>query len=465
MYRVDRFEQVDMMRTMMKRNIVRLLRLGLIMAAMAFGLLAEPAFAQEANPEVVILEASGPVAPPFASYIKRGIDEADRQNAEAVILVIDTPGGSLDSTTEIIQVIRNSDVPVIVFVGPRGAQSASAGLLITLAGHASAMAPDTAIGATSPISLQGEDLDSVSQEKTEQYIAAEARSLAENRSKEAQTIAEEAVFEARAVSAREAYESGLVDFIAEDVDDLLEQLDGFEVEVNGRSLVLNTTNASTTTLPMNLLERILLVITDPNIVFILLSIGVTAIIIEIRSPGGWLAGVVGITLFGLALYGLGVLPVNWLGIVFVIMAFVLFVLEIKAPVHGAMVTIGIISLGVGAIILFNQPAIAPYGRLSIPLVIGQSLLLGAIFAFLVVMALRAQKLRPTTGYEGLIGKTGRVTETLDPVGMVQVWGERWSAESVSGEPIEKGQEIEVLEAGNMRVKVQVKGRRQDSGGE
>ncbi len=454
------------MKTTMKRNVMRLLWFGLAITAIAFtGLPVDPALAQEANPEIVILEASGPVAPPFASYIKRGIDEADRQNAEAVILVIDTPGGSLDSTTEIIQAIRNSDVPVIVFVGPRGAQSASAGLLITLAGHASAMAPDTAIGASSPISMQGEDLDSVSQQKTEQYIAAEVRSLAEGRSEEAQTIAEEAVFEARAVSASEAYESGLVDFLAEDVDDLLGQLDGFEVEVNGRSLVLNTVNASTTTIPMNLLERILLVITDPNIVFILLSVGVTAIIIEIRSPGGWLAGTVGVTLFGLALYGLGVLPVNWLGIVFVIMAFVLFILEIKAPVHGAMVTIGIISLGVGAIILFNQPAIAPYGRLSIPLVIGQSLLLGAIFAFLVVMALRAQKLRPTTGYEGLIGKTGRVTQTLDPVGMVQVWGERWSAESASGELIEKGLEIEVVEAGDMRVKVRVKGRRQDSGGE
>lgn len=450
----------------MKRKITRLLWFGLIFAAVAFTcLLVDPAFAQETNPEIVILEASGPVAPPFASYIKRGIDEADRENAEAVILMIDTPGGSLDSTTEIIQTIRNSDVPVVVFVGPRGAQSASAGLLITLAGHASAMAPDTAIGASSPISLQGEDLDSVSQQKAEQYTAAQVRSLVENRSDEAQTIAEEAVFEARAVSAREAYESGLVDFIAEDVDDLLGQLDGFEVVVNERPLILNTSNASTTTLPMNLLERILLVITDPNIVFILLSIGVTAIIIEIRSPGGWLAGTIGVTLFGLALYGLGVLPVNWLGIVFVIMAFVLFILEIKAPVHGAMVTIGIISLGVGAIILFNQPAIAPYGRLSIPLVIGQSLLLGAIFAFLVVMALRAQKLRPTTGYEGLIGKTGRVTQTLNPVGMVQVWGERWSAESASGELIEKGLEIEVVEAGNMRVKVQVKGRRQDSGGE
>lgn len=414
---------------------------------------ASSAQAQDNTREVVILEASGPVVPPFAGYIRRGLQEADARNAEVVILMLDTPGGSVGVTLELIQDIRTSDVPVVVFVAPRGAKAASAGLLITLAGHAAAMAPDTAIGASSPVGPQGEDLGSTLQEKEEQYLSAQARSLAERRGAEAVQIASEAVTEARAVSASEALAAHLIDLIAEDMDDLLAQLDGFTVEVNGEKRTLHTRSAVPYSIPMSELERVLMLLTDPNIVFLLMSIGTTAIIVEIRTPGGWVAGAVGTVCLGLALYGLGVLPVNWLGIIFVVLAFVLFVMEIKAPVHGALTAAGIISLAAGAIILFNQPQIAPFGRLSIPLVVGQSLFLGAIFAFLVVMALRAQARKPTTGYEGLIGQVGRVVEDLDPWGLVLVWGERWQAESVDRRTIPTGSEVEVVEARGMRLRV------------
>lgn len=439
----------------MKRPISRT-HLIIALAALTLAILAiaaapPRASAQTTDREVVVLEATGPVVPPFGGYIRRGIADADARNAEAVILVLNTPGGLVNVTSSIIQDIRTADVPVIVFVGPRGAQSASAGLLITLAGHAAAMAPDTAIGASSPIGAQGEDLPSTSQEKAEQYLSAQARSLAERRGEAAVEIASEAVTEARAVSASEALQANLVDFVVEDVDELLNALDGFQVEVNGRPRTLHTAGATTTQEPMSQLERALIILTDPNIVFILLSIGVTALIVEIRTPGGWAAGVVGTASLGLALYGLGVLPVNWLGIAFVLMAFVLFILEIKAPLHGALSAVAVISLAVGAIILFNQPEIAPFGRLSIPLVIVWSLIIGAIFVFLVMVALRAQTRRPTTGYEGLVGLSGRVTQALDPVGMVLVWGERWQAEALDRQTIDVGRQVEVVATERMRL--------------
>jgi membrane-bound serine protease (ClpP class) len=408
--------------------------------------------AQAETPEIYVLEATGAVGPAFASYIARGIEKADERNVEAVLLVLDTPGGNLDATQKITETIRTSDVPVIIFVG-QGDRAASAGLLITLAGHAAAMAPGTAIGATSPVGPQGEDLPTTMQRKAEEYVRAQVRSLAEPRGERAVEMANDAVTEARAYTASEALEGNLVDFVANDVDDLLAQLDGFEVEVSGRTRTLHTRGATLTDIPMNSLERILTIITDPNIIFILMTIGTLAIIVEIRSPGGWVAGAVGVICVGLALYSLGFLPVNWLGIIFVVLAFVLFVLEIKAPTHGVLTATGVASMAVGAIILFSQPGIEPFGELSIPLVVGQSILVGGLFFFLMVMALRAQTRQPTTGSEGLIGRTALVTQELDPQGMVLVLGERWKAETISGAPIPADGEVEIVEVQGFRLRV------------
>lgn len=434
------------------RSIGRLAAVSLLAAAGVFGMIST-ASAQATGGEVVVLEATGPVVPPLAGYIARGLADADMRNAEVVVLVLDTPGGSLGVTNTIVQEIQTSDVPVIVFVGPRGALAGSAGLLITLAGHASAMAPGTAIGASSPVDASGGDLPSTIAEKQKEILSAQARSLAERRGDAAVQIASEAVTEARAVSAGEALDAGLIDFVAENVADVLAQADGLTVDVNGRTRTLHTVDTRETGIAMNRLESLLMLLTNPNIVSILLSIGTLAIIVEIRTPGGWVSGALGVTCVGLALYGLGVLPVNWLGIVFILMAFVLFILEIKAATHGALALAGAISLSAGTIILFNQPEMAPFGRISIPLVIGQSVFIAAIFAFVLSFALRAQKLQPTTGYEGLVGQTGRVTQSLDPVGMVQVWGERWKAEAVDNEHIPAGREVEIVEAGKMRLKV------------
>ncbi|MBN1311333.1 MAG: nodulation protein NfeD [Anaerolineae bacterium] len=412
--------------------------------------------AQDTASEVIVLKAEGAVTPTMASYIARGLEEADQRNAEAAIIMLDTPGGSVDSMMDIVQTIRTSDVPVIIFVGPRGAQAGSAALWITLAGHVAAMAPDTAIGASSPVGAQGEDLDETLQQKGEQYLSAQARSLAERRGDEAVALAEDAVFEARAVTAREALEANLVDLIVEDIDELLVEVDGFEVEVNGKPRTIQTKGATQTPIDMTPLEQILSILIDPNIVFVLMSLGTTLIIIEAWSPGGWAAGTAGVICLGLAFYGLGVLPVNWLGIIFVILAFVLFLLDIKAPTHGALTAAAIASLAAGAFILFGQPQMEPFGKLSIPLVVGWSVLLGVVFFFMVMMAIRAQKRQPTTGNEGLIGEIGRVTQDLDPEGTVLVWGERWRAEAVDRKTVPAGSDVEVVEVQGMRLRVRPK---------
>lgn len=438
----------------MSKNQIR--KLGYLTAALLLVLIfSSPTSiqAQEEAPEIILLEADGPVVPALASYISRGIEEADARNAEAVIIMLDTPGGNVVVTLEIVQTILNSDVPVIVYVGPRGAKAASAGLLITLAGHAAVMAPETAIGASSPVGLQGEDLQGTSGEKVEQIVSAEARSLAERRGEEAVEVAGDAVFEAKAVSASEAVDAGLVDFMADDIDDLLNKLDGFQVEVNNRLRTVRTRDAQVIPMPMSALEEIMLLITHPNIVALLLSIGPLALIIEIRSPGGWVLGTIGVICIGLGLYGVGVLPVNWLGLIFVVLAIVLFVIEIGATTHGILTAAGATSLAAGLIILLNDPRVAPFGSLSIPLVIGQSLVIAAIFFFFAVMALRAQSRQPTTGREGLIGGTAVVTQDLDPQGTVLFLGERWKAETIEGTPLPVGSEVKIVKSSGLKLYV------------
>jgi membrane-bound serine protease (ClpP class) len=411
------------------------------------------AAAAQASSEIVLLSASGPVSPVMESYIKRGIAEADQRNAEAIILTLNTPGGSVGTTLNIVQAIRASDVPVIVYVSPRGAMAASAGLLITLSGHASAMAPDTAIGASSPVGSQGEDLNKTLQQKEEEYLSAQARSLAERRGQDAVTLASEAVTDARAVSASEALKARLVDFSADTLDDLIKQLEGFKVEVNGKTQVLRVASAARVSIDINPVEGILKVLTDPNIVFLLLSMGPLLILIEAYTPGGWVAGASGVICLGLALYGLGVLPINWLGLVFIGLAFVLLALEAHATSHGLLTTAAIACLSFGGVILFSDPQLAPFGSLSIPLVIGQSVLLGGISLFFVYKVLQSRKLRVTTGAEGMIGQTGRVTKDIDPEGMVLIWGERWQAVSENGQPIRSGETVEVARMAGMRLTV------------
>jgi membrane-bound serine protease (ClpP class) len=286
--------------------------------------------AQSDPPLVLVLNADTAVTPAMKEYITRGISLAEQRKAELVIIHLNTPGGDLLTMQAIVTAIRNSTVPVVIYVYPRGAWAGSAGTLITLAGQAAAMAPDTAIGAASPVGTQGQNLSSTEQAKAMNITLATVRSLAERRGPKALALAESTIQSAKAASATEALNAGMIDFIATDDTDLLKQLNGFTVQMANGPLTLHTTGATVVNVPASFIEQLLGILIDPNIVFLLLAIGAQAIIIEIGSPGGWIAGFVGVVCLALAAYGLGVLPVNWFGIAFMITSFVLFILDIKA---------------------------------------------------------------------------------------------------------------------------------------
>jgi Membrane-bound serine protease (ClpP class) len=285
----------------------------------------------DAAPRVVWLRVEGALTPVVADYLRRGIEVAQDQGAEALVLQLNTPGGEVNLTLRLVSMIRESPVPVIVYVAPRGAIAGSAGTLVTLAGHLAWMAPETAIGAASPVGGQGEDLPQTLSQKVKEILKAQVRSLAERRGPDAVRLAEAAVESAKAVSAREALEAGLIDGIAESPEDLLRQLDGRTVSVSGGTRTLRMQGAVIVPLPMNIVEEILHRLVDPNIALILLAIGVQAILIELSNPGGWVAGFIGVVCLLLAAYGIGVLPVNWLGLLLIAVAIVLFILDIKAP--------------------------------------------------------------------------------------------------------------------------------------
>lgn len=400
------------------------------------------------------MTAEGPIMPPMLEYIRRGIENAERQNAEVLIIELNTPGGSVDTMLEIITEVRASEVPVVVYVYPRNAIAGSAGAMITMAGHASAMAPETSIGASSPISGSGENLDSTSEAKAKEITKAAIRDYVRPRGEEALALAEAMIDEAKAVTASEALEVNLVDFVVDNVDDLLESLDGFTVQMADGPRTLNTASARTEPFEMTFIEEFLLLLTNPNIAFLLLAIGVQAVLIEISSPGGWVAGFIGAVCLTLAVYGMGVLPINWFGIIFLLIAFVLFILDIKAPTHGALTTAGVASFIIGALVLFNSPGVPEFQRVSVPLVVGTGLVLGLMFVGILMFALRALKRPVSSGAEAYVGKTGTATNWFEADGQVQLQSELWSAEPADeSEKIRKGDKVEVVEVKGLRLKV------------
>jgi len=412
--------------------------LGLLLLATSFSAAAQ------SEREILVLTARGPLTPATLEYLNRGLELAERREAEALVLTLDTPGGQVELMNQMIQSIRASSVPVVVFVAPRGAIAGSAGTVITLAGHVAAMAPETAIGAASPVGGQGEDLGETIERKTKEILKAEARGLAARRGEAAVALAEATIEEAKAASAEEALQAGLIDFIANDVDDLLVQLDGFAVELDNGPHTLRTRGAELVEVEQTFIEQLLGTLTNPNIVFLLMAIGVQSILIEFSSPGGWVAGFVGVVSLALGAFGLGVLPVNWAGLIFLVTAFVLFILDIKAPTHGALTAAGVASFIAGALILFNSAGTPEFQRVSVPLVIATGLAIAAIFLTIVTFALAAQRRRVEVGQEALIGRTGVTKTELAPSGMVQVAGELWSAKVEDrSQTLPAGEDVEV----------------------
>ena len=404
---------------------MRIARAFLFALLLSFALL--PAAAAQGR-GVLWLTADGAVTPAMSVYIQRGLRAAQTRGAQLVVVQLNTPGGEVSIMEDIVQAIRASPVPVVVYVAPRGAIAGSAGTVITLAGHVAAMAPETAIGAASPVGPQGEDLQETLQAKTKEILKAMARSLAEGRPPQAIELIESTIEEARAVTAAEALQSGMIDIVAADRADLLRQLDGLQVTTAAGDFTLQTSVAAVEEFPLTLTEQLLQLLTNPNIVFLLLAVGAQAVLIELASPGGWVSGFIGVVCLALAFYGMGILSVNWFGLVFLVTAFVLFLLDVKAPTHGALTVAGVGSFIAGALVLFNSPGTPAVQRVSVPLVVGTALVTAAVVFAVVTVTLRAHRRPVVTGRESLVGLRGEVRVELAPRGMIQARGELWSAE-------------------------------------
>jgi len=433
----------------------RLMAIGLALCALAL-----PVFsvrAQSNAPLVEVMTVDAGIEPATLEYIQRGLKTAAQDNAEIIIIQLNTPGGDLEAMLNIMEAIRASNIPVVVYVAPKGAIAGSAGALITMAGYVSAMAPETAIGASSPISSTGQNLDSTLETKQKEIMKAKIRPLVEPRGSAALELAQSMIDNARAVTAQEALDAKLIDFIATDTNDLLKKLDGFTVQMPDGPRTLHTANAQIVTVNLNLIEQLLLLLTDANITFILIAIGLQAIVIEVSHPGGWVAGFVGVVCLALAVYGIGLLPINWFGLIFMVTAFVLFILDIKAPTHGALTAAGVGSFIVGALVLFNSPGTPQFQRVSIPLVVVVGILFGLGFAAIMTIALRAQRAPIRMGMESIAGKMGTVKDWSEHAGQVQVGSELWSAEPAEGSSaIRKGDHVEVVKADGLRLKVKKK---------
>lgn len=412
---------------MKKRFLDTILVLILLVSTVLLAFSVRGVEAQSTTPDVVVVKLDGPLTPIWKEILQRAIDEGAKTQASAVIVELNTTGGSIDLMNDLIQRILASPTPVVVYVSPQGSMAASAGTLLVLSGQVSAMAPDTILGAASPVGSQGTDLNTTEELKTKEALKATARSLIAWRGADAVALAEQAIDSAKAATAEEALQAGLIDIIARDEQDLLRQLDGRAVTVNGLPVTLHTENAAPIETPITPVESVLGLLTNPNIVFILLAIGVQAILIEITTPGGWVAGFIGAVMLALSIYGLGLLPVNYVGLIFMAIAFVLFILDIKAPTHGALTAAGTASFIAGGLILFNSASVPGFANVSVALVVGMGLLLGGSFLVIVLLAVRVMRTPIITGKESMVGKEGYAVTAIDPAGIVQVAGEQWSA--------------------------------------
>ena len=385
-----------------------------------------------ASDEVMVMQVDGAVLQSMTDFIARGIDKAETNEVAALVIELETPGGRVDEALDIVQLIRGSSVPIIMYVSPLGAEAASAGALITMAGHVSAMAPDTVIGAASPVDGLGEDLGETMFNKTVELLSAEMRGITTNRPADARELAEGMISDARAVNAQEALDIGLIDAVANDVPDLLAQVNGMEVVVQGNTEALQTSSVVISNIEMTLLERLQQVLLNTQLVGILIAAGSVAIYAELKTPGGYVLGGIGTICLGVAFYAAGQLPLNWFGVGLIVTAIILFVLETQTPTFGVLTLVGTIALVFGLVGLFQTDEAPEMMRISIWSAIG--IAAPTALLFLAISRAMAQTLRqkPLTGKQGMIGKKGVVRKTFKPYGSkfrgtVLANGELWTA--------------------------------------
>ena len=435
--------------------------LALVLMVLGFGgAIASQGFsvALAAGPHAGLLEIDDTIQPISARYLSRGIDTASDGAAQFLIVMLDTPGGLYASTRDMVESILSSEIPVVVYVSPSGAHAASAGTFITAAAHIAAMAPVTNIGAASPVGGGGEDLPETLERKATQDAAAFIREIARERGRNAEAL-EATVLSAKSYSATEALEQGIIDLIAQDINDLVAQLDGRTVQLERGTVVLQTAGLEIRAIERTPVERFLGFLADPNVAFMLLSLGSIGIFLEFLSPGLLVPGIAGVIALALAFVALGNLPVNWVGVALVAFSMGLLFFEMQVPGISVFGIAAAVSFVLGAFLLFGEfraPAITtPSFRVNIWLIVGVAGTMFGVVLFFVrdmLAAGRAGTTAPTTAGT-LVGQTAVASTDLTPLGTVQLAGEYWSATSDSGEAVPQGSEVKVVGAEGLVVRV------------
>lgn len=391
-----------------------------------------------------IMELEGPINPAMAMYLHRGFKEAKRQNAHIIILRLDTPGGLASSMRSMVKDIMNSDIPVVVFVAPKGAGAASAGVLITISAHIAAMAPGTNIGAAHPVTVGGKDINRTMNEKVLNDMASYGRGIAKEKGRNHEWV-EKAIRESVSITAKEALKKGVIDMVASDMDELFKKLNGVVVDIKGEKITLHTKDIERFYFSPGLRDKILKTISDPNIAYILMMIGLAGLYFELAHPGAIFPGVIGGISLILAFYSFQTLPVNYAGLLLIMLGIIFFIAELKVQSYGLLTIGGLISLALGSIMLFEDLKVSL--RLMAPTIV----LIGAFFAIVSALAFKAYRSRPRSGLEGLIGEIGIVKEDIDPEGLVFVHGEYWKA--VSDKKIPSGEKVQVQDIEGLLLKV------------
>ena len=405
---------------------------------------------QEKAP-VFTIEVDGIINPATAKFIMDSIDQATKEGAQCLIIQLDTPGGLLESTRMIVKKMLTSNIPIVVYVAPSGARAASAGVFVTMAAHIAVMAPGTHIGAAHPVTLGGEGKENKTMtEKIVNDTVAFIKNIAKTRGRNVDW-AEKAVVKSVSITDEEAVNLNVVDFVSQDISSLLAKIDGKVVKFNDVTRTLHTKGVQPKPIQMSWRERLLDIISNPQIAYYLLMLGGMGIFFELSNPGAILPGVVGGIFLILAFYALQVLPVNYAGLALILFAIILFIAEIKVVSHGLLAVGGVISLFLGSLMLFQSPA--EYMRLSLSVIIPAVLVTSAFFIFAATMAIRARLRKPTTGMEGLIGEVGIASTPIAPEGKVSIHGEFWNV--VSDQNIEKGGKIQVIGVVNLKLKVKI----------
>ncbi len=422
---------------------IALFMMGLILMIVpaVFGQLEKPA-------PVSVLTVKGVINPVSAEYLIEGITEAHDMGYQAVIIELDTPGGLDDSMRDIIQTMINTKIPVIVYVHPAGARAASAGAFMTIAADIAVMTPGTNIGAASPVSL-GETMDDTMKAKVTNDAAAYISGLATNNNRNVE-IARRMVTEAISIPSDEALSENIVDFVVKDRADLINALDGATIATHKGDVTLHLKEADIVENPMGFRFEFLYILSNPNIAYILMMLGIMGLYFELSNPGAILPGVLGGICLVLAFYSFQTLPVNYAGVLLILFAVLLFILEVKAPTHGFLAIGGVISLFFGSILLFNTKV--EFLRVSMKVILPTIIGVALFFVFVITMAVRAYRKKPTTGTEGIRGEIGVAKSRIDDQGgRVFVHGEWWDA--TSDEAIPKGARVEVIESKNLSIKV------------